>query len=156
MRLRQAIARASTSTLDPRYSGGATKRYGPDEVTSRALFRCPAAQMRIASPAAATDMPIAIDRSVGSASTITSTPNTQPRATRSRASAATSVSNMARLWRQAAIDCGDHLRRLDVEQAHARQPAAAQMMTPTDRVTRYGDVERRHRTVSHRPRRPVD
>ena len=35
---------------EPRYSGCRVKRYGPDDVTSRLFSRCPAAQMRIASP----------------------------------------------------------------------------------------------------------
>ena len=36
---------------EPTYSGCANQRYGPDAVTSRDLLRCPAAQMRSASPA---------------------------------------------------------------------------------------------------------
>src|SRR6476646_10936464 len=119
--LRHAIARPSPMMLEPRYSGWTTKRYGPDEVTSRALFKCPAAQIRIASPATATDMPTAMVRAAGFARMITSRPNTQPSATRSRASAATSVSNTARLRGQAAFDGGDDFVRADVEQAHARQ-----------------------------------
>src|SRR5215470_9513261 len=112
--------------------------------------------MRIASPTAAIDMPIAIVRSVGSARTMTRRPNTQPSATRRRASAATSGSNTARLCGEAALDRGRHLRRVDVEQAHARQPAAAQVMTLADAVARDGNVERRHRTVARGTRRTVE
>src|SRR6476659_8831872 len=100
-------------------------------------------------------MPTATVRAVGFARMITSRPNTQPSATRSRASAATSVSNTARLRGQAAFDGGDDFVRADVEQAHARQAAAPQVMTLADGVARDGDVERRHRTVANRTRRAV-
>ena len=44
-------------TDEPTYSGCANQRYGPDAVTSRDLFRWPAAQIRSASPSAAIDTP---------------------------------------------------------------------------------------------------
>ncbi len=52
---------------EPRYSGCRVKRYGPDEVTSRLFSRCPAAQMRIASPISPTAAPSASERGVGRA-----------------------------------------------------------------------------------------
>src|SRR5262249_26268392 len=112
--------------------------------------------MRMASPRLAIDIPTAIVRSVGSARTITSRPNTPPSATRRRARPATNGANTARLRGETALDCGDHFRSIDVEQAHARQPAATQVMALADRVARDSDVERRHRTVSRRACRTVE
>src|SRR6185436_2018352 len=56
-----------------------------DDVTSRALLRWPAAHTRSASPATAIDMPAAIDRAVGCASTSVAAPHMNPSATRLRA-----------------------------------------------------------------------
>src|SRR5207249_10479357 len=87
VRLAHASARPIPITAEPTYRGWATHRYGPDVVTSRDLFRCPAAQMRMPSPIAAIPKPIASDRAVGCASARTSAPNTNPSVTRRRASA---------------------------------------------------------------------
>src|SRR4051812_29989910 len=98
--------------------------------------------MRIASPHAAIDIPTSSDRPVGCARMSTSTPNTNPSATRSRASTAISVdatpsaigsclagADDARTGRQTPLDGAEHLGDFDVEEAHPIQPAAAQVMT---------------------------
>src|SRR6185295_12756550 len=112
--------------------------------------------MRNSSPHAAIEMPAIRDWRVGCARISTSTPNTKPSATRRRAMPATRVSRTVwarprrrsdtiRLRGQAAFDGADHLSDLDVEQAHAIEPAALQMVALTDGIARHGDVERRHR-----------
>ena len=47
---RDAMPRPTPMIDEPTYSGCATYLYGPDEVTSRALFRWPAAHTRTPSP----------------------------------------------------------------------------------------------------------
>src|SRR5436305_11586141 len=78
------MARPAPISDEPIYKGCATKRYGPDRVTSRDLFRCPAAHTRISSPAAATGSPAAMDAFVGAANQNTAKPQANPRATRNR------------------------------------------------------------------------
>src|SRR3954470_10565643 len=161
MALAEAIARPAPITDDPTYSGCATQRYGPDTVTSLDLRKCPAAQIRIASPHAAIDMPISRDSGVGCARTSTRTPKTNPSATRKRANVLITryrdpPSDTFRLRTEPPLDGVEHFGHLDVEQAHAIARAAPQVMTLTCRVARHGDVERRHRTVARRTRRSVD
>src|ERR1700722_8014113 len=118
--------------------------------------------MRMASPQTATAMPNALDRAVRRARTNTRTPNTKPSATRRRASTPTSVGHIApRLsdttgLREAALDGRDPLGALDVEQAHAIETAAAQVMALAHRIARERDVRRRQRTVARGTRRPID
>src|ERR1700680_2019419 len=116
--------------------------------------------MRIASPHDATAMPAAIDDRFGCARIHTSAPNTNPRATRRRASPATSrartPSDTIRSGLETPLHCIDHLGDFNVEQAHATQAAAAQMMALADGVARDGHVAGRHRTVARRPRRAGD
>src|SRR5260221_2834274 len=122
-------ARPAPMIDDPIYKGCANQRYGPDAVTSRALFKCPAAQIRSASPHAAIDTPMASDAGVGRASTSTRTPNRKPDATRTRASRAArrplarmpggEGSATAAPARESPVDRRQHFFDLDVEQAHA-------------------------------------
>src|SRR5262245_45229834 len=127
--------------------------------------------MRIASPTAATLIPIASDRIVGRASTNTRRPQTKPSVTRSRASKWTIISRRVvrlfalttlpaletcRLDREPPLDGADDLARFDVKQAHAIVDAAAQMMAAADRVPRHGHIVRRQRAVAGGTRRTVD
>src|SRR5215211_6097387 len=112
--------------------------------------------MRIASPHAAIDIPASSDCAVGCARISTSTPKTKPRATRNLASVATNSSPTRRLRAETPLDRAEHVGHLDIEQAHAIEPAAAQVMALADAVSRYDDVERRHRTVAHGTGRPVN
>src|SRR5688572_29306367 len=81
-----AMARPAPMIEDPTYSGCANQRYGPDEVTSRDLLRCPAAQIRSPSPTAARAAPTPSVGPVGSASHSTSAAEANPSGTRLRAS----------------------------------------------------------------------
>ena len=63
---------------------------------------------------------------------------------------------MRRPRREASFDGVEHLGNLDVEQAHALARAAAQVVTLAYAVSRHGHVQRRHRSVARRARRPVD
>src|SRR4029079_9697650 len=137
---------------DPRYSGCATHRYGPDDVTSRDLLRWPAAQKRSYAQTAAIDMPSTIDRTVGCAKTSVATPHRKPSATRLRASTATTESTIG----NATFDGVDPFPRLDVEQAHAIEFAPAEMMTLTDRLARDRDVARHEGPIPRRTRGPED
>src|SRR5438094_485591 len=125
MRLCDAMPNPAPMTDDPTYSGCANQRYGPDEVTSRDLFRWPAAQMRSASPAAAIDMPTAIDLAVGSAAMSTSGAKTHPSATRNRAS---SCVDTAGSITESPFDGAEHFVDLDLLEAHAIARASTQMM----------------------------
>ena len=107
-------------------------------MTSRDLFKCPAAQMRIASPTAATAAPTTSAPGVGWARQNTTAPKTKPRDTRSRARSGTTDSDMAGCDREAAFDRRQHFVHLNVEEAHRFEPAAPQMMTLTDRIARDG------------------
>src|SRR5687767_11410808 len=103
--------------------------------------------MRSNSPTAAIDIPTAIDRGVGRASTSVAAPHRNPSATRLRASAsvvalrALADRSARRLdtaghIRETAADRVDDLPRLDVEQTHPIELAAAQMMALAHRVPR--------------------
>src|SRR5439155_2734875 len=82
--LAHAIARPMPMIAEPTYSGCAVQRYGPDEVTSLDLLRCPAAQIRIASPIAAIEAPMATVDRVGVATQKTSAADANPSGTRLR------------------------------------------------------------------------
>src|SRR3954471_13960006 len=111
--------------------------------------------MRSSSPTPAIDIPAAIDRPLGCASTTVATPHTNPSATRLRASAPVRLartrsgagmnppadpSDTAGFSRQTAVDGGDHFGRFDVEQAHARLRAPAEMMALADLIARHSDI----------------
>src|SRR5262245_45290879 len=139
--LPDATARPAPITDEPTYSGCANQRYGPDDVTSRDLLRCPAAQTRNASPNTAIAVPASSASGVGWASHNTSAPKTNPSITRLRARASMkpaaesascergdplpaperpggrSLPTTARS--QATLDRRQHLGHLDVDQAHA-------------------------------------
>src|ERR671931_2276396 len=142
VRLAHAIASPTPITDEPTYNGWATNLYGPDEVTSRPFFKWPAAQKRMASPAAATLRPMPSDRGVGWASASTIAPNTNPSVTRRRASARMTMcrgpsfcnrvcctSDTTRLQRQPTVDRRDDFFHRHIEQTHARLPAPPQVMT---------------------------
>src|SRR5687767_13856545 len=117
--------------------------------------------MRSASPRQATTVPAASVAAVGLASKRTSTPDAKPRPTRRRAShlieEALKVKRPGlRSGRQTALDGGNHLGHLDVEQAHPIAAAGAEMMTLAAVRLRHGHVFRAPRAVALRPRRPVD
>src|SRR5437870_9620247 len=144
------MARPAPITDDPIYRGCANQRYGPDAVTSRALLRCPAAQIRITSPATAIEVPTTSEAGVGAANQKTSAPAPNPNGTRLRASASArrarhramrlSVSDTTALGRQTPLHGAHHFVDLDIHQTHRRDPAAAQMMTLAHGVARHGDV----------------
>src|SRR5581483_1913613 len=103
-------------------------------VTSRALLTWPAAQMRIASPTKPTIAPTKIDSVDGFARMKTSGANTQPSATRKRARNSitdTLGSDTHRSGCKPPLDRVEHLRGLDVEEAHPIQLTSAQMMAST-------------------------
>src|SRR5438093_12706011 len=103
-------------------------------------------------------MPTANDPVVGSATSSTSGPKTQPRATRKRASSRVAIgaSDTGRLCRETPVNGGGDLADVDVEQPQPIAGAQPQMMSRAGPVARNGDVARRERSVSRRPRRPVD
>src|SRR5215470_10011715 len=112
--------------------------------------------MRMPSPSSATSEPTSSDSRDGFARMNTSGANTQPSATRNLARnsiSETDGSRTGRHGRQAALDRGDDLGDLDVEQAHPIQLTPPQMMTPTDLVARNADVLCVERTVARGPRR---
>src|SRR5262245_54037651 len=144
---------------EPTYRGCARYAYGPDDVTSRDLFRCPAAQMRTPSPIRPTAPPTTSDSFDGLARISTSGANTQPSATRKRASSSISETAGSRTRRPGcepplhrAGDLGD----LDVEQAHPIQLTPAQVMALADRVARHRHVAGRHRAVARWAGRTVN
>src|SRR3954454_19107664 len=113
--LPDAMARPIPITLDPTYSGWANHRYGPDAVTSRDLRRCPAAQIRSASPTPPTQAPAATVHAVGSDSQSTIAPQMNPRNTRKRARILTTpTSRMRRRRHQTPFDRGKHFGLPDV------------------------------------------
>src|SRR5262245_31257906 len=148
------MARPMPINDEPTYSGCATKRYGPERVTSRDLFRCPAAHTRRSSPASATGSPAAIDAVVGAANQKTATPHRKPSATRKREKNRMASATLRRP--QALLHRREHFVHLNVPETHRLQPALPKVMTLTDVRARHGDVARRPRTVPRRPRWSVD
>src|SRR5262245_28570685 len=132
-RLPDAMASPAPMIAEPIYKGCASQRYGPDVVTSRDLFKWPAAQIRNASPNTATADPMPSDVPLGFASHSTSAPNTKPRLTRRRASTATTLerSLLTPASRQTTFDGREDFADLDVEKAHAIARAPAQVVTHT-------------------------
>src|SRR6185436_9329825 len=143
--LRDATERPTPITDEPRYSGCATHRYGPDKVTSRALCRCPADQNRIASPTLAIVNPAINVALVGRENQRTRPPHTNPSGTRRRASA---LATQARLRASTSprrppsragrspieppFHRANDLVSPDVEETHALQPATPHVMALAD------------------------
>src|SRR5690242_13169210 len=151
-----AIARPTPMMDEPAYSGCPSQRYGPDDVTSRDLFRCPAAQIRSASPAAATTVPDSSVRPVGRANQRTASAKTNPSGTRSRARRRTKSGTTTFCRRKTAFDGREHFVDLDIDQTHALDLALPEVVTLTDRRPRHGFVLRHPRSVPLGPRRPVN
>src|SRR6476469_1190188 len=151
-----AIASPTPMTHEPAYSGCPSQRYGPDDVTSRDLFRWPAAQIRSASPAAATSVPHSSVRPVGCASQRTARAKKNPRGTRSRARRRTKSGTAMLGSRKTTFDGREHFVHLDVEQAHPLDLALPKMVTLTDRRPRHGFVLGHPRAIPLGPRRPVN
>src|SRR3954471_2592861 len=104
------------------------------------------------SPTTPIAAPRAIVLPVGSDSQSTTIPNTNPSATRKRASR----SNTRGFDGETTLDRPQNLVDLDVLEAHRVAPAAAQMMAFAYGVARDGDVTRRPRAVARRPRGSVN
>src|SRR5262249_42331612 len=151
-----AIARPAPIMHEPAYSGCPSQRYGPDDVTSRDLFRWPAAQIRSASPAAATSVPSRSVRPVGCASQRTASAKRNPSGTRSRARRRTKSGTATFCSREAAFDRREHFVDLDIEQAHPLDLALPEVVTLTDRRPRHGFILRHPRSVPLGPRRPIN
>src|SRR5262249_12071713 len=151
-----AIARPAPIMHEPAYSGCPSQRYGPDDVTSRDLFRWPAAQIRSASPAAATSVPSRSVRPVGCASQRTASAKRNPSGTRSRARRRTKSGTATFCRRETAFDGREHFVDLNVEQAHPLDLALPEVMTLTGRRPRHGFVLGHPRAVPLGPRRPVN
>src|SRR4051812_34697691 len=156
VRLPEAIASPAPRIEDPTYSGCANHRYGPEDVTSRDLFKWPAAQIRNTSPAAATALPASSVAPDGCESHTTSTANTNPSGTRRRARRAVRSATPLLRCRETTLDGGQHFADTDVEQAHAIEAALAQVMALAHGGTRDRDIVWSERTVALGPRRTVD
>jgi len=96
-------------------------------VTSRDLFRCPAAHTRITSPAMATGNPATIDALVGAANQNTATPQANPKATRNREKNLVASAMLRAL--HALLNRGHDFRDLNVFETHRFHPALPQVMT---------------------------
>src|SRR5436309_6969005 len=74
----------------------------------------------------------------------------------SRRRGASLTSDTTGLEREPTLDGVHDFLDRDVQQTHAILGAPAEMMTTADGVARDGDVARGKRSISRRPRRPVD
>src|SRR4051812_24717742 len=140
--------------VEPRYSGCRVNRYGPLIVTSRPLPRCPAAQRRTPSPAAATATPAASDALVGRASHAAMIPQAKPSVTRRRAIHCTA--SVTRSPGEPLLNCCAHFRDADVLQTPARPVAHAVVVTLAAVESRDAHVVGGPRAVAVRIRWPED
>src|SRR5690348_13225973 len=154
-KLPEATASPPPITLDPTYNGCANQRYGPDAVTSRDLFRCPAAQMRRSSPGSAISAPATSVAPVGCASQITTMANRNPSGTRARASRFVRSATCLLRGSQPPLDCREHFSDLDIQQAHAIEATLTEVMASAHRGPRHGLVARPERPIALGPRRTV-
>src|SRR5262245_19797011 len=151
-----AIASPTPMIDEPVYSGWPSQRYGPDEVTSRDLFRWPAAQMRRDSPAMATRLPHNSHQPVGCAKQSTRSPERNPSGARSRARGRAKSGTTTFCGRQTALDRGEHFFDFDIEQAHLLDLALPEMVTLANRCARHGLIVRQPGSVALGTRGTVD
>src|SRR5947207_7821424 len=120
-----ATATPAPISADPAYRGWCVILYGPDLVTSLPFSRCPAAQKRSNSPAAAIALPAASVANVGCASHKTAAPNRNPSGTRLRASASSRRARrrVVRSAMQPLSHQIDDLARRNIEKAPALRVA---------------------------------